>query len=105
MGKKLKTGEVVSGFRRKLVAMKWMDKRELAIMSSIHDATMKEVRSKRGRKKMKPKACLDYNNAMWDLNMLTGKSGISTHTDSPYIWKMKDYQENTTEVEGIYLQY
>ncbi|KAG8239089.1 hypothetical protein J437_LFUL018810 [Ladona fulva] len=54
---------------KRIVAMKWMDKREVAIMSSIHDATMKEVRSKRGRTKMKPKACLDYNNAMGDVDL------------------------------------
>jgi hypothetical protein len=48
MKKKLKKGEVAVSFRRKLMALKWKDKRDVHMLSSIHNEEMQTVRDKKG---------------------------------------------------------
>ncbi|KAG8238530.1 hypothetical protein J437_LFUL018202 [Ladona fulva] len=52
------------------MAMKWRDKREVCILSSTHDDAMVEVRSRGGGTKRKPQACIDYNDAMGEVDMI-----------------------------------
>jgi hypothetical protein len=40
MGMKLKKGGVAVSFRRKLMALKWKDKRDVCMLSSIHNEEM-----------------------------------------------------------------
>ena len=60
---KLKKGEIISYSRGKLTAMRWKDKKDVSLLSTIHNAAMVEV-EKRDVLEMKPKAVMDYNNTM-----------------------------------------
>jgi hypothetical protein len=60
--KKLKKGEVVA-FQRGKVTMRWKDKRDVSILSTIHNAEMKTV-NKRGKQTIKPAAVISYNDTM-----------------------------------------
>ena len=60
----LKKGEMTFRHRPHMMACKWKDTRDVAVLTSKHGATVSEVtvRAKGGRmKKMKPDAILDYN--------------------------------------------
>jgi hypothetical protein len=69
MGKKIKKREVAVSFRRKLMALKWTDKRYVFMLSSIHDEEMQTVRDKKGGDQQKPKVCIDYNDAMGGVDL------------------------------------
>lgn len=61
--KKLKKGEVVAFQRGKVTAMRWKDKRDVSILTTIHNAEMKTV-NKRGKHIIKPTAVISYNDTM-----------------------------------------
>ena len=60
---KLKRGDTVSYSRGKLTAIRWKDKKDVSLLSTIHNAEMVEV-ERRGVTTEKPKAVMDYNNTM-----------------------------------------
>ncbi|KAF0747901.1 Uncharacterized protein FWK35_00022580 [Aphis craccivora] len=62
---KLKPGECVYGISKKskLLALKWKDKRDVFILSSIHNHKMKIINTPR-KTTSKPNSILDYNNNM-----------------------------------------
>lgn len=66
---KLKKGEIACAFRRKTMALKWKDKRDVGILSSIHDNAMVQVKSRRGRAGIKPQAIADYNANMGGVDL------------------------------------
>ena len=57
---KLKKGEYVSAYKDKLLVMKWKDKKDICLMSTIHDEAMIE-KEYRGQRIKKPKVAIDYN--------------------------------------------
>jgi hypothetical protein len=61
--KKLKKGEVVAFQRGKVTTMRWKEKRDVSILSTIHNAEMKTV-NKRGKQIIKPAAAISYNDTM-----------------------------------------
>lgn len=61
---KLQKGEVIAAFQKKLMALKWRDRRDVYMLSSIHDARMKPVKDTKGGMKMKPEVCIYYSDAM-----------------------------------------
>ncbi|KAH9632025.1 hypothetical protein HF086_007414 [Spodoptera exigua] len=67
MTQKLKRGEIISKSLPPLTAIKWHDKKDIHLLTTIHDKTMhpslKEDRST-GLPVMKPKAVLDYSSNM-----------------------------------------
>ena len=61
---KLKKREGVSRSREGIVVSKWKNKRDVLMISNMHELKMVEVANKRGKKKMKPNIVRDYNNGM-----------------------------------------
>ena len=61
---KPKKGEVISRSREGIVVSKWKDKRDVLMISNMHELKMVEVANKRGEKKMKPNMVRDYNSGM-----------------------------------------
>jgi hypothetical protein len=60
---KIKRGETMARFTEDLMAMKWMDKKDVTILSTYHTSTMETV-TKRDVEKEKPSAVLTYNKHM-----------------------------------------
>ena len=56
---KLKKGEVISRSREGIVVSKWKDKRDVLMISNMHEVKMVEVANKRGENMVR-----DYNNGM-----------------------------------------
>ena len=69
MSKKLKQGEIAASYKDKLMALKWRDKREVCMLSSIHDASVVLVPDRKGGMKSKPKVCTEYNDAMGGVDL------------------------------------
>jgi hypothetical protein len=61
--KKLKKGEVAAFQRGKVTTVRWKDKRDVSILSTIHNAEMKTV-TKWGKQIIKPAAVISYNDTM-----------------------------------------
>ena len=67
--KKMKKGEVAASYRKKLMALKWRDKRDICMLSSVHDAEMQTVPVRGGGTKDKPIVCVEYNDAMGGVDL------------------------------------
>jgi hypothetical protein len=61
--KRLRTGEVAAFRKGKITILRWRDKKEVTLLSTIHSCGVKSV-SKRGKQKEKPVVVLDYNDTM-----------------------------------------
>ncbi|XP_066987491.1 piggyBac transposable element-derived protein 4-like [Macrobrachium rosenbergii] len=66
---KLKKGEKVAEFRKKSMVLKWKDKKDVCVLSTMHDDSMVKVKSRRGKKMYKPKAVADYNANMGGVHL------------------------------------
>ncbi|XP_068225608.1 piggyBac transposable element-derived protein 4-like [Palaemon carinicauda] len=66
---KLKKGETVAAFRNKSMVLKWKDKKDVYVLSTLYDDSMKIVKSRRGHEKSKPKAIEDCNNNMGGVDL------------------------------------
>lgn len=62
--KKLKRGEICAYQRGKVCIIKWMDKKIVTLLSTIHSPEMVEVASHNNEIKRKPKVVMEYNNTM-----------------------------------------
>ncbi|XP_072283545.1 WD repeat-containing protein 25 isoform X1 [Pyxicephalus adspersus] len=62
--KKLKTGDMVAWQKGKMMALRWHDKKDGCLMSTVHNASTVMVLTKGEKKIMKPQVVIDYNNAM-----------------------------------------
>ncbi|XP_066958491.1 piggyBac transposable element-derived protein 4-like [Macrobrachium rosenbergii] len=60
---KLQKGGMVAYKRRKVTAIKWKDKKDVVLLSTVHNTEMVET-EKRGKLVKKPKLVMDYNNTM-----------------------------------------
>lgn len=58
--KKLKKGEVIEYHRGKTSVIKWRDKKNISLISTIHTMSMVEVEL-RQRRIEKPQVVVDYN--------------------------------------------
>ncbi|CAK9810908.1 PiggyBac transposable element-derived protein 4 [Anthophora plagiata] len=61
--KKLKIGETIAFPRGKVCVMKWKDKKNIYLISTIHSSPMVDVETRKGTIK-KPQLVLDYNHTM-----------------------------------------
>lgn len=61
--KKLKKGETIAFRRGKVIAMKWKDKRDVTLLSSVHSSEMVQVERRREATSI-PQIVKDYNNTM-----------------------------------------
>ena len=65
---KLKKGELKALYNGRLMLLKWKDKKDVHIMSTFHDASVKEV-GRQGARKIKPIVCCDYNDTMGGVDL------------------------------------
>ena len=65
---KLKKGELKELYNGRLMLLKWKDKKDVYIMSTFHDASMKEIGGQ-DCCKIKPIVCCDYNDTMDDVEL------------------------------------
>lgn len=61
---KLKKGEMVAFQRGKCLAVQWMDKKLVTVLSTVHSAEMARFIDKMGKGTLKPEVILDYNHTM-----------------------------------------
>ena len=57
---KLKKGEVAAMYIRRLMVLKWKDKKDVLMLSTFHNDNTKEIEDQ-NTKKIKPIVCCDYN--------------------------------------------
>ena len=65
---KLRKGEIKALYSGRLMVLKWKDKKDVHMLSTIHDASTKEVGSTNAPK-VKPKVCCDYNDTMGGVDL------------------------------------
>uniref|UniRef100_A0A8C5W7D9 PiggyBac transposable element-derived protein 4 n=1 Tax=Leptobrachium leishanense TaxID=445787 RepID=A0A8C5W7D9_9ANUR len=61
---KLETGELVAWQKGKMMALRWRDKKDVCLMSTVHNTSTVMVRAKGGKEITKPQVVMDYNNTM-----------------------------------------
>ena len=61
---KLKKGEVAAWQKGKMIALKWKDKKDVCLISTVHNAASSIVKTKKGQEILKPNLVLDYNHTM-----------------------------------------
>ena len=66
---KLKKGEVVAAYRKKSMVLKWKDKKDVCVLSTLHDDSMMQVKSRHGKEINKPKAVASYNSHMGGVDL------------------------------------
>lgn len=70
--KKLKKGEIIAAQRGKVMVMKWRDKKDVGLLSTIHNT--EQVKTNKNDKDdniiIKPKVVIDYNDAMGGVDRL-----------------------------------
>lgn len=67
--KKLQKGNHIAMYRRKQMIMKWKDKRDIVMTSTIHDDSKTLVKGKGGLMVEKPTVVLDYNSKMGGVDL------------------------------------
>lgn len=65
----LEKGEFCVWYRKKLMAMKWRDKKAVHFLSTVHDKDTKEVMQKTGVSKMKPLVAVEYSKEMGGVDL------------------------------------
>ncbi|XP_068227913.1 piggyBac transposable element-derived protein 4-like [Palaemon carinicauda] len=68
-GSKLKKGEKVAEFRKKSMVLKWKDKKDVCVLSTMHGDSMIKVKSRRGKEMYKLKAVADYDENMGGVDL------------------------------------
>jgi len=61
---KLKKGEVRAWQKGKMLALRWRDKKDICLLSTVHNATSSTVKTKGGKDVQKPNVIVDYNHTM-----------------------------------------
>jgi len=61
---KLKRGDVRAWQKGKMMAIRWKDKKDVCVMSTVHNAASLLVKTKGGKDVQKPNVVIDYNNTM-----------------------------------------
>ncbi|CAI9590647.1 unnamed protein product [Staurois parvus] len=62
--KQLKTGEMVAWQKGKMMAMRWRDKKDVCLMSTVHNLSTGMVHTRGAKDVLKPQLVIDYNNTM-----------------------------------------
>ena len=66
---KLQKRKVYAYSGGKLLALKWKDKKNVSLLSSVHGAHMVDVETRTGNVS-KPKVVIDYNNTMGGVDLV-----------------------------------
>ncbi|KAK6166969.1 hypothetical protein SNE40_022156 [Patella caerulea] len=68
---KLRNGEIKAVYSEKLMLLKWRDKKDVHMLSTIHDARTKQVARADPDKPpvVKPQVCCDYNDTMGGVDL------------------------------------
>jgi len=61
---KLKRGDVRAWQKGKMMALRWKDKKDVCVMSTVHNATSLAAKTKGGKDTVKPNVVLAYNGTM-----------------------------------------
>jgi hypothetical protein len=61
---KIKIGDTITWQKDKMMALKWCDKKEVYLLTTIYDTKTRQVTLKSGKKISKPVAIIEYNNFM-----------------------------------------
>ena len=67
--KTLQNGEFVASYRKKLMVLKWKDRKDVTLLSSIHSSATETTTSKYGKVLVKPKVVNDYNKHMGGVDL------------------------------------
>ncbi|GFW63943.1 piggyBac transposable element-derived protein 4 [Trichonephila clavipes] len=70
LSKKIDKGQMMAYQRGKVCVMKWMDKKAVCLISTIHNPEMVQVQSHKNEIRRKPKAVMEYNNTMGGVDRL-----------------------------------
>ncbi|GFW31296.1 piggyBac transposable element-derived protein 4 [Trichonephila clavipes] len=70
LSKKIDKGQMIAYQRRKVCVMKWMDKKAVCLISTIHNPEMVQVQSHKNEIRRKPKAVMEYNNTIGGVDRL-----------------------------------
>lgn len=85
---KLKKGEIIGREKNGIVILKWMDKREVLMLTTKHQANLVEVPG-RVEGRTKPEAVIDYNNAKSFIDVSDQLSSYSTSVRRSIKWYKK----------------
>ncbi|XP_068097888.1 piggyBac transposable element-derived protein 4-like [Hyperolius riggenbachi] len=61
---KLKTGDIVAWQKGKMLALRWRDKKDVCLLSTVHDTSTVTARVRGGADVQKPQVVMDYNSTM-----------------------------------------
>ena len=61
---KLKRGDIRAWQKGKIMALRWKDKKDVCVMSTVHNAASSVIKTKGGKEIQKPLVILDYNHTM-----------------------------------------
>ncbi|XP_067128002.1 piggyBac transposable element-derived protein 4-like [Centruroides vittatus] len=67
--KKLKKGDFIAFYRKKLMTLKWQDKKEVCMLSTVHGAEVVPVQTRSGEEKLKPLVCVEYSRGMGGIDL------------------------------------
>ncbi|XP_067130210.1 piggyBac transposable element-derived protein 4-like [Centruroides vittatus] len=67
--KKLKKGDFIAFYRKKLMTLKWQDKKEVCMLSTVHGAEVVPVQTRGGEEKLKPLVCVEYSKGMGRIDL------------------------------------
>ncbi|GFX41943.1 piggyBac transposable element-derived protein 4 [Trichonephila clavipes] len=70
LSKKIDKGQIIAYQRGKVCVMKWMHKKAVCLISTIHNPEMVQVQSHKNEIRRKPKAVMEYNNTMGGVDRL-----------------------------------
>ncbi|XP_068089543.1 piggyBac transposable element-derived protein 4-like [Hyperolius riggenbachi] len=62
--KKLKLGEIVAWQKGKIMALRWRDKKDVCLLSTVHNTATTMVHTRGGKDILKPQVVMDYNHTM-----------------------------------------
>ena len=51
------------------MVLKWKDKKDICVLSTLHDDSMMQVKSRHGKEVNKPKAVANYNSNMGGVDL------------------------------------
>ncbi|XP_068104032.1 piggyBac transposable element-derived protein 4-like [Hyperolius riggenbachi] len=61
---KLKTGDIAAWQKGKMLALRWRDKKDVCLLSTVHDTSTVPTRTRGGKDMVKPQVVVDYNHTM-----------------------------------------
>ncbi|GFT85229.1 piggyBac transposable element-derived protein 4 [Trichonephila clavipes] len=70
LSKKIDKGQMIAYQRGRVCVMKWMDKKAVCLISTMHNPEMVQVQSHKNEIRRKHKAVMEYNNAMGGVDRL-----------------------------------